>query len=439
MNAEVRSLRTAAETALSEIFASAFAGLPGDSAVAERRRTAFDAFKSVGLPSRRVEDWKYTDLRALMRDAKPIAGAPDGVMIAAARAALAPYAAIDATCVTFVNGRFVEELSDLATGEGVSVTLLKDTLANGAGVEALSDGVSPAGNVAVALNAAFVADGVVVSVAPGVTASRPIHVANVQAGSEHAAYGRVVARVGEGGNVLLIESHIGDAGAHQTNSVVTLDVADGARVELVKIQDESLDTLHLATLAVRLGAKAELKTFALAAGARAARQQIYVSFTGDGSTAEIRGAGFAGATRHLDTTLIVDHDAVGCSSREHFKTALDGEARSVFQGKIVVKPGAQKTDGKMMAQALLLSEGAEADAKPELEIFADDVVCGHGATVGALDDELLFYLKSRGIPQKEAEALMVQAFVGEVIETIEHERLREIVTDRALAWLTART
>ena len=439
MNAEVRSLRTAAETALSEIFASVFAGLPGDSAVAERRRTAFDTFTTAGLPSRRVEDWKYTDLRALMRDAKPIAGAPDGVMIAAARAALAPYEVIDATRVTFVNGRFVEELSDLATADGVSVTLLKDTLVNGAGADALSDGVSPAGNVAVALNTAFVADGVVVSIAAGVTATRPIHVANVQAGSEHAAYGRVAATVGEGARVLLIESHLGDAGAHQTNSVVMLDVADGARAELVKIQDESLGTLHLATLAARLGAKAELKTFALAAGARASRQQIYVSFTGDGSTAEIRGAGFAGASRHLDTTLVVDHDAVGCSSREHFKTALDGEARSVFQGKIVVKPGAQKTDGKMMAQALLLSENAEADAKPELEIFADDVVCGHGATVGALDDELLFYLKSRGIPQKEAEALMVQAFVGEVIETIEHEGLREVVTDRALAWLTART
>ena len=135
---------------------------------------------------------------------------------------------------------------------------------------------------------------------------------------------------------------------------------------------------------------------------------------------------------------MVNHPTLNCSSRELFKTALDGEARSVFQGKIVVQPGAQKTDGKMMANALLLSDLAEADAKPELEIFADDVVCGHGATVGALDDELLFYLLARGIPKPEAEALLVQAFIGEVLETIADEALRDALTARAERWLVER-
>ena len=142
--------------------------------------------------------------------------------------------------------------------------------------------------------------------------------------------------------------------------------------------------------------------------------------------------------QHADTTLVADHVAVGCQSRELFKSVLDGDSRGVFQGKIIVRPGAQKTDAKMMTQALLLSERAEADNKPELEIFADDVQCGHGATAGALDQNLLFYLKARGIPQKQAEALLIQSFVGEAIEGIEHAGLREILMEAVAAHLLAR-
>src|SRR5581483_12503659 len=140
----------------------------------------------------------------------------------------------------------------------------------------------------------------------------------------------------------------------------------------------------------------------------------------------------------VDTTLVLDHAAVGCQSRELFKTVLDDNARGIFQGKIIVRPKAQKTDAKMMTQALLLSEEAEADNKPELEIFADDVQCGHGATSGALDEDLRFYLMARGIPEKEAESLLVQAFVGEAIEGIEHAGLREALMDQVIAWLRER-
>ena len=141
-------------------------------------------------------------------------------------------------------------------------------------------------------------------------------------------------------------------------------------------------------------------------------------FNGAETMPRIRGATLLKGRQHVDNTLVVDHAVGHCESRELFKAVLDGESRSVFQGKIIVQPHAQKTDAKMATHALLLSEDAEADAKPELEIFADDVVCGHGATAGALDDDLLFYLKARGIPQKEAEALMVEAFVGEAVEAI---------------------
>jgi Fe-S cluster assembly protein SufD len=154
--------------------------------------------------------------------------------------------------------------------------------------------------------------------------------------------------------------------------------------------------------------------------------------------ANIRGATLLKGRQHADTTLIVNHNARGCQSREVFKSVLDDETHGVFQGRIVVKQGAQQTDAKMMTRALLLSETAEADNKPELEIFADDVQCGHGATAGALDQELKFYLMARGIPAAEAEALLIQAFLGEAVEGIEHAGLREALMDQVAAWLKAR-
>src|SRR5215475_6370900 len=152
----------------------------------------------------------------------------------------------------------------------------------------------------------------------------------------------------------------------------------------------------------------------------------------------MRGACLLKGRQHADATIVADHASVGSTSREIFKSVVDGEARSVFQGRIIVRPHAQKTDATMATHALLLSENAEADNKPELEIFADDVQCGHGATSGALDDDLLFYLKARGIPAKEAQALLVQAFVGEAVEGIEHAGLRDALMDHVVAWLDAR-
>ena len=168
------------------------------------------------------------------------------------------------------------------------------------------------------------------------------------------------------------------------------------------------------------------------------RNQLFVRFAGEGTIAGIRGASLLKGRQHADTTLVADHAVADCTSREVFKTVLDDEGRGVFQGKIIVRPRAQQTDAKMATHALLLSETAEADNKPELEIFADDVQCGHGATSGDLDEDLLFYLKARGIPAKEAEALLIQAFVGEAVEGIEHAGLRDALMDQVVAWLETR-
>jgi Fe-S cluster assembly protein SufD len=187
-----------------------------------------------------------------------------------------------------------------------------------------------------------------------------------------------------------------------------------------------------------VGARARFNEFLFTAGAGVVRNQLFVKFAGEGTVAGIRGANLLRGREHADLTLIADHAVGGCTSRQVFKSVVDDEARAVFQGKIVVRPDAQRTDARMATHALLLSGMAEADNKPELEIFADDVQCGHGATSGELDQDLLFYLKARGIPAKEAEALLIQAFVGEAVDGIEHAGLRDALMDRVVAWLAGR-
>jgi Fe-S cluster assembly protein SufD len=196
--------------------------------------------------------------------------------------------------------------------------------------------------------------------------------------------------------------------------------------------------MHVSSLFAMIGARARFNDFSFITGGSVVRNQLFLRFDGEGTLASIRGASLLKAKQHADTTLVADHKAGGCQNRQMFKAVLDDQSRGVFQGKIIVRPDAQKTDAKMMTQALLLSENAEADNKPELEIYADDVQCGHGATTGALDDDLKFYLMARGIPRKEAEALLVQAFVGEAIEGIEHAGLRDALLGHVASWLSAR-
>ncbi len=225
---------------------------------------------------------------------------------------------------------------------------------------------------------------------------------------------------------------------YQVNAALELFVGDEAHVDHVKIIGEGADALHVSTLAAAIGARARFNSFTFTAGGAVVRNQLFLNFDGEDTVAAVGGASLLKGRQHADTTLVANHIARGCQSRELFKSVLDDEAHAVFQGRIVVRPGAQQTDGKMMTRALLLSDRAEADNKPELEIFADDVQCGHGATAGALDDELKFYLLARGIPPAEAEALLIQAFVGEAIEGIEHAGLREALIDQVAGWLEAR-
>ena len=406
-----------------------------------QRAAAFDIFARQGLPHRRIEEWKYTDLRALMREAKPLASPPDAAAKARAKTAGAVLGDVEARRLTFVDGAFVPELSDLKNLEsGLSIGSLADALADGdPGALAHLGKIAPSGDVAVALNTALMGDGAVIRIGDGTMIERPLHLCFVASQKPAATFVRSLVVVAPGARAMLIETHEGPSGSdYQVNAALELFVGERAHIDHVKIIGEGAEALHVSTLAAAIAARARFNTFSFTTGGAVVRNQMFLNFDGEETVAGIRGATLLGGRQHADTTLLVNHVARSCQSRELFKSVLGGEAHGVFQGRIVVRRGAQKTDAKMMTQALLLSERAEADNKPELEIYADDVQCGHGATAGALDDELKFYLMARGIPAAEADALLIQAFLGEAIEGIEHAGLREALMDSVAAWLKAR-
>ena len=441
MNVEVRNTKTNAEQALAEAFAIIKPNLPGDGKVAALREAAFGHFDALGLPHRRIEEWKYTDLRALMRDAKPMAGVPDAEAKTRAKDAGRLVGDIDVRRIVFVDGTFVPELSDLKNlSSGLTIRSMAAALMAGDPLVVAHLGkVVPAEHDGViALNTALMRDGALIHVAKGATVEHPIHLVFAATGRRPASvFTRSLVVIEQGARVMLVESH--DAvEAHQVNTALELVVGDEAHVDHIKVTSGPSDLVHVSSLMASIGAHARFNDFSFNIGGGVVRNQLFVRFDGEGTIAGLRGASLLNGKQHIDTTLVADHKVGGCQSREMFVSVLDDESRGVFQGKIIVRQHAQQTDAKMMTRALLLSKDAEANSKPELEIFADDVQCGHGATSGALDQDLKFYLMARGIPETDAEALLVQAFVGEAIEGIEHAGLRDALMEHVVAWLKAR-
>ncbi|HMF24355.1 MAG TPA: Fe-S cluster assembly protein SufD [Pseudolabrys sp.] len=434
MNVGVRAVKTPAEQALGAAFAAARAKLPGKGSVAALRESAFRRFDTQGLPHRRVEEWKYTDLRALMREAFPLAAPPNPATKAHAKDAGEIFAGIAARRLVFASGAFVPELSDLTPEPGLFVNSLADALAKGDTLVANIGKTFETDDTAVALNTALMCDGATIRVAAGTALKRPLHLVFAGGNEPTAAFVRSLVVIEKDARATLLESH--DSGSAQVNAALELVVGDDARVDYVRTTQAQ--GLHIFSLMAAIGARAVFNGFSFNADAQLVRNQMFVRFAGEGSKGGIRGVSLLKGKEHVDTTLLIDHAKGHCESREQFKSVIDDEGHAVFQGKIVVQPHAQKTDAKMMTRALLLSDEAEADNKPELEIFADDVICGHGATASAPDKALKFYLMSRGIPEAEAEALLIQAFIGEVVEEISNDGIREALMFAALKWLGAR-
>lgn len=442
MNMEARP-KSAADEGFVKAFAEAGPGLPGNASVKAQRTAAIGRFEACGLPTRRVEQWKYTDLRTFLREARPLAPLPSAAGREKAKLAGAAFAKVKPRRLVFVDGSFVAEISDLATLEdGLTITSLAEALASGSPdvISRISESNVSQADIAYALNTAFMADGVVINVAPGKHVARPIHLAFAYTSEKPVSvFVRSQVVLGDGARLTLLESHEAlGAEDYHVNSALNVDLGASAELDHVKYGADGAKAVHVSTTGGVLGADSRLRDFALTTGGAMVRNQSFINCNGSGAVADLRGASLLRGKQHIDTTLVLDHAVAGCQSRELFKAVLEDESRSVFQGKIVVRPKAQKTDARMMTQSLLLSERAESDNKPELEIFADDVQCGHGATCGALDDKLKFYLMARGIPAEEAEALLIKAFLGEVIDGIVHEGVRVALSDVVGSALDAR-
>jgi len=279
----------------------------------------------------------------------------------------------------------------------------------------------------------------VISVAEGADVAQPVLLINVRAGKDARSTAvRNVVSVGAKAKVTIVEAFVVAPGAAldaQSNSATEIKVGDEAEVVHVKCVADLGEATHLSNWLAVLGTGTVYRGFQFTLGTKLARNGINLLYGGENAKFDMSGAFLARGSEHIDTTLVVDHAVPKCESRELFKGVLANQARGIFQGKVIVRPDAQKTDGKQMAQALMLSPDAEFDSKPELEIYADDVVCGHGSTVAEIDEDLMFYCQSRGIPPGTARALLVQSFIGEALEKVENESLREALTSYANSWL----
>ncbi len=411
--------RTAAELGLAEQFRAS-----PDAAASPARAAAFRRFESAGLPTRRVESWHYTDRRGARAKAAPLAAPPDDAAIAAAKGRLAKLPRLAPTRLVLVNGVFAAALSD---SPPAGVTLAQPP----------ASPTLPADDPMLALALALAPAGGAAAVAPGAKPS-PIEIVHCFAGEgPRAVYSRLAIDVGADASAAFVERFIGAGAETQRHASTAIDVAaGGALAHVAAIEDEP--GLHVESEVVRLAERAALDAFGFVAGGALVRRQIFARLVGEGGRIGLAGLGLLDGSRHSDTTLEVVHAAPRGESREFYRHIVADVATGVFQGKVIVQPGAQKTDGAMKSQAILLSPEATMNAKPELEIFADDVVCGHGATIGALDPEQLFYLQARGMPRAEAEAMLLEAFGAEAISRVADAELAEALLALTRDWLARR-
>ncbi len=378
-------------------------------------KTAAELNYGMALPNRRMEEWRWTDLRQLINQPYP----PRQTMEAKAKdverlIASSPFVKIAGARMVFVNGHLAPLYSKRQNDDVVPRVKSDEPVIH--------------------MNAAFATDGAHLRISG--TVDTPIELIFVSTNaSPRTIATRNVIEVEEGASATIIETHVGE-GAYLANSVTEIRLGAKARLDRIKVEREAKDAIHLSHTHVTLSTNSVLNDFTLTSGARVNRQNGTVEFAGENIDAKISGAYMLAEKQHADTCLVIDHQQPLCTSRELFKCVMDDHARGIFQGKVMVRKDAQKTDGKQSSHALLLSETAEFDAKPELEIFADDVVCGHGATSGDLNHDHLFYLMSRGIPEAQAKSLLIAAFVGEAFDQITHEGIREALVKFSNTWLT---
>ena len=402
---------------------------PVPAAVRAMRRAALERFAALGFPTTHDEDWHYTSVSPIAgQEFMPLTARSGSVR----RADLAPFTfgATGWHTMVFVNGRYAPDLSDRG-GLPAGVTLMDLATAWSDAPEAAAQVgtlTSFENSAFTALNTAFMVDGAVVRVAHGVEVDRPIHLLFVTdaAAAQAMMHPRNLVVLGRHARATVIESYVSTSDAlYLCNPVTEVTVGDGATLRHFKMQREGARAFHVGTIETRQARDSHYVSFSFAAGAALSRTNIYTTLGGEGGGATLNGLYMLGGEQHCDHQTQIIHAQPNCFSRELYKGVLDDRSHGVFNGKVLVHPIAQKTDGKQTNNTLLLSDTAQIDTKPQLEIFADDVKCTHGATVGQLDEESIFYLRSRGIDLDTARRMLIHAFAGEIVARIRHEGARE--------------
>jgi len=378
--------------------------------------TSAEQALGISLPHRRMEEWRWTDLRARLgkpyarTTVKPEAKEVERLLTSS------PFTKAAKARVVFVNGIMDEQhskLADLELSKHVAAPAIEDPL--------------------IEMNATLKPQGVTLKFSA--ITDQPVEIIHITTNAAPRAIGLHNAiEVAAGASAFVIETFVGE-GDYVINALTTITLGKGAHLDRLKLQNDAAAASHLSHVIYDLADDSRLNDVTVTIGAALTRQNSDCNFLGQNADAKISGAYLLKGKQHADTRLVVNHLVPHCTSRELFKCVMDDNARGIFQGKVIVAKHAQKTDGKQSSHALLLSETAEFDAKPELEIYADDVVCGHGATAGDLNHDYLFYLESRGIPKDEAKALLIAAFVGEAFDMVANDECREALAGIAQEWV----
>jgi len=426
--AQVQAKTDATEARLAQL-----SRLPGAAWLTAAQADAVARLRAMGLPGRRDEYWKFTDPGSLIAADVPPATVFD-------RTGEAPlFAALDRLKIVFVDGVFDPAASDDLALAGIEIERLQDAAT--ADIHWARDvygvlearGQSPVPRPLAALNTGFASDGVVIRVTGCTT--KPVHLVYIHKSRVSDAMLHHIIRLEPGADLTLLEN--GPAAA-RLNKVMEVELADGASFHHVRAQGRDHDRRAVTHLFARLGRNSRFKSFTMTADGALTRNETVIELSGDDAVAHVAGAAMGDGDFHHDDTVFVTHDAVNCESRQVFKKVLCNGATGVFQGKILVRPGAQKTDGYQISQALMLDDDAQFLAKPELEIYADDVVCSHGSTTGAIDEDALFYLRSRGVPKGAATDLLTLSFLAQAIDEIEDPGIAAEILDRLRGWLARR-
>jgi len=404
------------------------------------RQTGLDGFAALGFPTLQHEDWRYTNVAPITR--LPFAPATPVAVNGAESQLIAEsiFADLPGHRLVFVNGEFSPQLSRLLPlAPGVRLENLAAALTSDTGAALIQPHLgryaAAAGNAFTALNQAFFTDGAFIHVPANLTLTDPVELIFITSGQQdgQAIQPRNLIVAGANSRLTIVESYLSTgSGSYFTNAVTEIVAGDNAHVEHVKLQDEATGSFHIAAIGGHFGRTSHTRIHSLALGARLSRNNIRVNLAGEGLESVLNGLYLTRGEQLADHHMIVEHAQPHCASHEYFNGILDDQSKGVFHGRILVREIAQKTDAKQTNKNLLLSDRATADTKPQLEIYADDVKCTHGATIGQLNPESLFYLRSRGLNTDTAKRMLVHAFAGEIIERIQEPSVRQTIDQ--LVW-----